>query len=122
MLFNLTYNFKKTQIYKYLISFAIFGLIFFLIKFSVKIDYIDYYNEGLDVNIIRILERTFFFFFSPSVGIILTCPFLIVSIVYLKNNKLIKIIIILFYDFLLWRFSILGGVVLVDQDIFFQYF
>lgn len=117
LLFNLTYKFKKKQIYKYLISFIIFGIIFFLIKFSLKIDYVDYYNEGLDINLINIFERTFFFLFSPSVGIFLTCPFLIVSMINLQNNKLIKIIVVLFYaiffsfygDLAFWGGSGIGG-------------
>ena len=47
----------------------------------------------------------------------MTCPFLIVSIVYLQNNKLIKIIIILFYaiffsfygDLAFWGGAGIGG-------------
>ena len=117
LLFNLTYKFNKKQIYKYLSSFIIFLLIFLLIKFLVKIDYLNYYNEGLDINIKRILERTFYFFLSPSVGIFLTCPFLIVSFLYLQNNKLVKILLILFYavffsfygDLAFWGGAGIGG-------------
>ena len=115
--YNLTYKFTKKQLYNYLLSLIIFGIIFFITKFSVKIDYVNYYSEGLDIDIKRILERTFFFFLSPSVGIFLTCPFLIISFFYLKKNKLIKLSLITFYalffsfygDLAFWGGAGIGG-------------
>lgn len=117
LFYNLTYKFNKKQLYKYLSSFIVFILIFLIVKFSIKIDYLNYYNEGLDIDIKRIVERTFFFFLSPSVGIFLTCPFLIVSFLYLQNNKFIKIFLVFFYaiffsfygDLAFWGGAGIGG-------------
>ena len=117
ILFNFTYDLNKKDILKYFFYSFLFLIIFSLIKFSIKIDYLSYYNEGLDLNISKIIKRTFYFLFSPSVGVILTCPFIVLGLLSIKNNKIIKLAIISFYsiffsfygDLAFWGGAGIGG-------------
>jgi hypothetical protein len=97
IIFLKNYQFKKNDYKIYFIILFFLILFFIYLKNLVPINYLNYYQKGLDINMERVLSNIYFFFFSPSVGIVFGAPFLIISIIKLKKKKIFKLIIVIFY-------------------------
>jgi hypothetical protein len=97
IIFIKSYQFKKNDYKNYLIILFSLFLLFFYLKNLLPINYLNYYQKGLDLNAEKTLIRIYYFFLSPSVGIIFGAPFLIISMIKLRKENLFKLIIIIFY-------------------------
>jgi hypothetical protein len=97
IIFLKNYQFKKNDYKIYFIILFFLILFFIYLKNLVPINYLNYYQKGLDINMERVLSNIYYFFFSPSVGIVFGAPFLIISIIKLKKKKNFKLIIVIFY-------------------------
>ena len=116
-LYLFIYNFKASKLIKYILLLSLLTGVLFYFKIIIPIDYASYYQEGLDVHFYNIIERIFFFYFSPSVGVVMSVPLLFLAIIKIKKNNLIKILIFFLYscffsfygDLAFWGGAGIGG-------------
>lgn len=89
VLLYLPLHFKKKKSYylSYIKTFFPLLLLFITIKLNLPSDLKNYYQEGIDIDLIGILERVFNFYFSFSVGIWITFPIIILLL--MKPSKII---------------------------------
>ncbi len=111
------YKLKFNELIRYFSYFFVLSIILFSFKLITPIDYSSYYQEGLDLDFSNIVERIFFFLLSPSVGLLMTIPFIMFAFFNLNQNNLIRFLIFLFYclffslygDLAFWGGAGIGG-------------
>ena len=88
------YN-KKKFYYRYFLFFGFFFFCLFLIKINLPSNLLNYYQEGINIDLLGIIDRLISFYFSFTVGLLITFPIIFLLIFNLNKILAYKFIIII---------------------------